>query len=459
MFSNIIRKSFNLDSEKKSYDYNCGSLLLEPNLGWSASQNQSQFVSYYLKSSPIFTALKLLSDNISSIKPVLYDRKKDKFIYEHDLLRLLNKPNPFTNGELFMTSIVNYFKLTGNIYINVIGSSKPVELEIFKPTDITIQSGSRDNYPEEYSYNSNTIGLSYKRDNKNLFVAQNGNQLGHMRNFNPYYGNNNLFGVSDLAACELEISQYLLASIHNNSLIQNQARPSGLLVYKGSTEILQDSLDEMKRDLKANLAGAANAGKATFLNGDFDWKQMSESIKDMDFATLKKQTATAIYNALKIPLPMVSPDNMTLANMDSAKFNFYDNAILPLRKTIDQFLSELLLPRYPNSENLSLTFDPASIEALRTRQVDEALKLSKSGVLTINEIRRRLGESAATEGGDEIYQPMNLVPIASDQYTDDNRDVPAKRKAVFIKTMIDGGYSEDVINKAVKEYYGNNQSA
>ncbi len=249
MFKNLIRKAYgNKSSEVKSYNYACGSLLLENSLGFAASQNQSQFIGYYFKSSPVFTALDLLSDNVSSVSPVLKDLNKDEFIYEHPLLDLLNNPNPFTDGELFMDSLVNYFKLTGNTYINIVGSGKPLELYVLKPTDITIHADSRDGYPGEYTYNSNTVGISYKRDNKNLFVSGNGNQIGHLRNFNPLYSNNNLLGVSDLAACELEISQYLLASIHNNSLIQNQSRPSGLprdpaeVVKLGAVETVKSAL-------------------------------------------------------------------------------------------------------------------------------------------------------------------------------------------------------------------------
>jgi HK97 family phage portal protein len=263
--------------------------------------------------------------------------------------------------------------------------------------------------------------------------------------FNPKYCNSNLYGTSDLAAVELEISQYILASIHNNSLLENQARPSGILTYKGAAnDITQDTVDSIKETLRSSLSGASNAGNATFLSGDFDWKQLSESIKDMDFATLKNQTATAVYNALKIPLPMVSPDNMTLANMETAKVNFYDNTILPLTRTIYDFLGSMLLERYPNSENLELTYDEACIEALEPRQVDNTLKLSQSGVLTVNEIRSQLGYEDL-EGGDTLYQPMGLAPIASDVFTDDNRQTPSQEKTIFIKTMKEAGYSDEDI--------------
>jgi HK97 family phage portal protein len=452
----MFNKIFSIDaqSEKaqlKNYDYNSGSYLCLNDALFANTSNQSEFIKYYYESSPVFTALKLIQDNVSSIKPVIKDNKKEEFIYEHPLLDLLEKPNPFISGDLFIKSFVGYFKLTGNAYLNIIGSGKPVELHVLRPTNINIQANNRDGYPQQYNYVNNDGSIIFKRDNKNKFIADNGNEIVQLMNFNPKYCNSNLYGVSDLAAVELEISQYILASIHNNSLLQNQARPSGILTYKGvANDIQQETIDAIKETLKSSLSGATNAGNATFLSGDFDWKQMSQSIKDMDFATLRQQTATAIYNALKIPLPMVSPDNMTLANMETAKVNFYDNTILPLTKTIYNFLGKALLPRYSNSENLELTFDEASIEALEPRQVDNTLKLSQSGVLTINEIRSQLGYEDL-EGGDTLYQPVGLAPIASDRFTDDNRQTPSQEKAIFIKTMKEFGYSSEDI-----EYWANN---
>jgi len=68
--------------------------------------------------------------------------------------------------------------------------------------------------------------------------------------------------------------------------------------------------------------------------------------------------------------------------------------------------------------------------------------------------------------GDIIYQPSNLVPIGTDQFTQDNIDKPTKSRsgkdmAEFIRVMqeqkdLKGGrlYSIAYINQCVKEYYG-----
>ena len=437
MFKQITKS---IDVEKKSYQVNDLSLLM---LGIYGDQNKAdlnRFVSYFYKSSPLFTAVKLIADNINAIDLVLYDSRKEEFVYEHNILQLLKNPNPFTGKSLFMEAILNNFLLTGDTFIEIIGNNKPVELNIIPSQYVTVVASPRDGYPESYRYEgSNMVSRSFKRQD-NRFIADNGNELINLRSYNPEYSSNNLRGVSYIQPIELELTQYILASIHNESILKNQGRPSGILTYKGDSAAFSgndDAQNAMKEHLQKQFSGAKNSGNTMFLGGDFDFKQLSESIKDMDFATLKLQTQISVYNALKIPLPMISPEHMSLANMDTAKLNFYDNCIIPLYTKIVNFLNEKLLVRYSNIDNLKLSYDESTIDALKPRQAETIDRISKSGVLTINELRSQLGYEDI-EGGDTIYQPLNLIPVGKDQYTADNREKPAKKamKDDFVSMLI-----------------------
>ena len=458
MFGNILSKNFsNTSASKKSFSSSSCHLIGNDSI-FNYSYRASQFIQYYLQASPVFTATNLISGKFASIAPILKDVKKNEFVTDHPVLELLKKPSPFIDSELFMTALASDYNLTGNVYLNIVGPTKPVELQLLKPQNITIQANNRDGYPERYDHNSsNSNSFSYIRDRNDKFIAENGNEIGQLRTYNPIYCSNDLFGISRFKGCELEISQYILANVHNNSLLKNQGRPSGLVTYKGNEDLDQDSINITKEIIRQAFSGAENAGKTAILNGDFDWKQMSESIKDMDFATLEDRMEKAVYKAVHVPLTYVSDEAGTRDNKVTAKLDLYDNSIIPLANRIFGFLNRVLMPRYPNSENLVLTFDQAAINELKTRQIDNALKISQSGVLTINEIRTPLGYDALTEGGDVLYQPGNLVPVASDQFTDDNRETPSKRKAIFIKIMKDGGYSDEVIKQAIDTHYGNNK--
>ena len=424
-----------------------------------ATTNPSEFINFYLEACPVFTATKMIAEAIGSIDIVLKDKNGD-FTYEHDALKLLRNPNPFVDGQLFMQELASAYLLTGNSYINIIGEKKPVELNAINPQDIIIQQDTKDGYAGEYSWNSTNTNRIYRRDYDKRFIDSQKNELLHLRSYNPKFSSSNLIGISAYAGCQLEIQQYILASVHNYSLLKNQARPSGIITYKGNNDLSQEQVDGLKSTIKNKLSGAKNAGEPAFLGGDFNWIQLSESTKDMDFPTLKKGCAEACYSAVKIPLPMISPDNMSFSNMDASKYLFYDNAVLPILKRLLKFLSVKLLSRYPNAQGLEFYFDESAIEALEARKYENAKILSQIGKYTDNEIRSITGFEAI-DGGDIIYRPANLIESGRDIYTDDNRNNPVA-KSEFIKIMKaqqhqDGGkfYTNDYIELKAKEFYGN----
>jgi len=459
MANKIFSKFF---SKKKPIEAKSWSLFQSLNGSFSYSNSSLKFSRYYVESCPVFTATKYISDAAAAIPIIIKDTKTGKFILDHPLINLINNPNPFKDGTLFKKECISFYVLTGNCYINILNSFKnePLELDSIKPSNVNIETSSQDGYPQNYTIT--TMGnstLIYSRNEKKLFYGKNDNQIIQLKDFNPDLSSTNLTGLSTFAGCQLEISQYILASIHNNSLLENQARPSGLISYKGKDALSDEQVNQVKSILNSELSGAANAGKTTFLNGEFNWTQLSQSVKDMDFPALKKSVAENIFNAAKIPLPMVTSGSMTFSNMDSAKYAFYDNAVLPVLKQYLNFMTKHILSKYKGSENLILSYDESEIEALANRKTDNTLKTSQIGILSTNELRTMIGYGALKTGGDDIYQPMNLVPIGTDAYTGYQRDAPAKAKAIFIKTMQDGGYSKEQIKKSVDNYYGNPKSS
>lgn len=157
---------------------------------------------------------------------------------------------------------------------------------------------------------------------------------------------------------------------------------------------------------------------------------------------------------------MISSQNMTFSNLDTAKYAYYDNAVLPILKRILNFLSTKLLTRYPGTEELEYYFDESAIESLEARKFENAMMASKIGILSDNEIRAMIGYEAIS-GGDVIYKPANQAPVGQDINTADNRDEPMA-KAEFIKIMKDqqkqdGGnfYTDEYIELKAKEFYGN----
>ena len=161
---------------------------------------------------------------------------------------------------------------------------------------------------------------------------------------------------------------------------------------------------------------------------------MSKTMKDMDFKELKRDVVNTIFNATRIPIPLISPEHMTLSNYAESQIAFWDNAVIPLAKRLFQEQTVFLAPR-AKEEGLQITFDESEIPTLRERQNIEKERLRNSGILTPNESRELDGYDAVANG-DELYQPNNLIIVG-----ESDNSIEAEKN--FIDLMQKQGYTAD----------------
>ncbi|MHA1347903.1 MAG: hypothetical protein ACTSO3_15990, partial [Candidatus Heimdallarchaeaceae archaeon] len=142
--------------------------------------------------------------------------------------------------------------------------------------------------------------------------------------------------------------------------------------------------------------------------------------KDMDFEKLAKRLTVAIYNKFKIPQPKVNSETMTMANLDIAQEAFYDDAVFPWLNDILSSMTLFLTPRYPDLQNLTLSYDRNTIPALESRNIEILVSKNKLNALTKNELREALGyNQISDEGVNTLYQEANLIPITQSLENDD----------------------------------------
>jgi HK97 family phage portal protein len=369
---------------------------------------------YYRTIAPLYTAINSISTESGSLNIVSYNKMSGEAEENNQLLDLLSFPNADCTQYEFMVQLVNFYKLTGNVFIIATGPvNRPaLELTVVNPVNILLELGS-DGYLEYIkvvgSHQQSTTFKRFDVDGRFRYYSDDA-EIWHIKSFNTRYGAGDPWGFSELSPIVMELEQYYEASNHNLSLLKRGARPSGAM--KTGETLTDDQYQRVQQQLDQFYSGANNAGRVMLIeSGDFI--EMSQSNKDMDFAALKTDITTTIYNSLKIPLPIVSADHSSYSNMETAKLNFYDNCVLPATRRILEELTTFLMPRYDKTSNLELRVDLDSIEALEPRRNQELLKLKDSGVLTINEMRAKL-KYEPLDGGDELYIPSNLMPVGMD---------------------------------------------
>jgi HK97 family phage portal protein len=381
------------------------------------------FYKFYQECCPVFNAINLVVDTCASINLSVKDKLQNELV-DHSVLELLKKPNPFTDGKTFLKEFLREYLVTGNAYININKVGNTTELTIISDTDIAITNNLQDNFPATYIYNG---GRTYSRTADNKFIDKIGNQIIHLRN--SKIKQRDIKGSSFLLGAQLEMNQYLEASIHNNSLLRNQCKPSKIIAIKG--QMTANAISQL-RDIFKKHSGSQATGTNLVIPHDIDIKDASISMQDLDFKNLKRDCEIAIEKCLKIPLALVVAENMTLSNLESSIPIFYDNAILPLLDNYICFLNNNLMPLFDRNNQLEFTIDISQIRPLKQRLVDDTIKVYSNNLITRNEARAEIGKEDSN-GGDIFYQPQNLVAVGNDNFTTDNRQT--SQKSFFINKM------------------------
>ena len=366
----------------------------------------------YLKNAIVYRCVNEVSKGAAAVPYLI--KAGEEVIETHPACSLLDRPNPLQSNNEFFNALFGYLLLSGNAYIlNIAGAGgAPRELHLMRPDRINIKSGSG-SLPLRYEY----VVDGRVRSVYDVDQETGASELKQIKLWNPL---DDFYGLSPMSAAAVEVDQHNLASKHNISLLNNGARPSGAVIFKprdegGFTSTLSDSQrQQLLTDLNNRFSGAHNTGRPMLLEGDFDWREMGLSPKDMDFINLKHMSATDIAMCFGVPSQLVGvPDAQTYANVAEARLALYEETIIPYLRKIESDLNEWLMPLF--DERLYFCYDIDRIPALaerRRRTYENITQAVANGIISRNEAREQIGLSPV-EGGDALYISANLFPLGS----------------------------------------------
>ncbi|MFA6218948.1 MAG: phage portal protein [Erythrobacter sp.] len=248
--------------------------------------------------------------------------------------------------------------LHGNAYVQVVkdGAGLPVELFPLRPERVQVVAGE-DGWPCAYRYvladRTLTIAITDEDGWPNMI---------HLKGFHP---TDDHYGAGSLAAAAPAVAIHNAASEWNRALLANAARPSGALVYDAgdAAGLSADQFERLKGELQAAFQGGGNAGRPMLLEGGLDWKAMSLSPADMDFATLKAAAARDIALAFGVPPMLLGlPGDNTYANYREASRALWRLTLLPLLGKILDGLHAGLADWFAEAPQVDLDRIPALAE-------------------------------------------------------------------------------------------------
>ena len=191
------------------------------------------------------------------------------------------------------------------------------------------------------------------------------------------------------------------SSAWNKALLDNSARPSGALVYAGGSgeRLTEAQFERLKAELSDSHTGAAAAGRPLLLEGGLDWKPMSLTPAEMDFAEGKHAAAREIALAFGIPPHLLGiPGDNTYSNYKEANAAFWRTAVAPLAERAARALSAWLGPLFDGA-----VFQPDldRAPALSAERSELWARLDGASFLTQDEKRRMAGLGVADDGSAE----------------------------------------------------------
>jgi HK97 family phage portal protein len=449
---------FNRIFQKQSQAANIVSLT-SPKEAISSPRNFQGFTKEgYKKNVVVFRCINLIADSVSSIPHILYkvNGKKKTEIESHFLLDLINQPNPSQDKESFFKSLISYYSLTGNSYIEkIMIGSKPKELYSLRPDRMEIMPG-KNGMPSAYIFKIGSESYSYPVD----FVTGE-SDIKHLKTFNP---NDDWLGMSPIEAMASDVDIVNAMNLWNLSLLQNSGRPSGALIYKpdqGPSSLNPNQRETLKKEIEEKISGARNSGRPLLLDGGFTWQEMSLSPDEMDFLNSKDVSEKDIALGFGVPGQLVGiKDSQTFANFEQARAIFYEDTAVPIAKMLYRGLNNWLVKRVDPS--LSLEPDLNAIEALSVRKMEKWDKISNANFLTVDEKRMEIGYGnyqPNENAGSKILVNQGLITL--EMATDDSFDEasPTEEEEPEIEEEDDKSLKKKIVILDGKQFNLNSQRA
>lgn len=379
---------------------------------------------FYDTAAPVATAIDWINDEFKTLQLTLTNNKT--VVPTAPILDKLKQPNDDMVQEEFLEAYGAFYLICNEVYLLATGNvnQPPAEINVISPEYVTVYCGE-DGLINKIALQQLGIGqeIFYRSEKGYRFYnkAQD-REIWQVKGFSAI--NNDTYslsaansssltqsrGRSKLSSIHKEINQYLEVATHNLSILSNGMIPSGTIEIPDGAILSDDQFTRLRTQVINFYSGSENAGKALILDNGMKFTPLSLKTKDMDFKNLSEQVETKIFNRYKVPLPLVRADNMTLANMETAKLNLYDNCVVPLAGRLLRELTNFLAPRYNLKPNDLITAALDCIPALKTRHLTEMKLRKDTGIYKPNELRSIDGLEDV-DNGDAVYQDYKLVPL------------------------------------------------
>ena len=371
-----------------------------------AGKQSPNYVSIsYLRNSDVFTAVKVVSQDIAT-NPIKLISDEDNVISD-DLNYLLNvKPNETMTAWTFKFALAANLLLSGNAYARIYRDKQgnPVELRLIKPSWVTI-----------YRDESDVLTYKINDDDAREYDLVSADILHY-----KYFSTNGIVGISPLHSLRNEVE----VQDSGNRMLMNFFN-SGLH-SRGTLKIDKaDLAPEAAKAIKNKFIASNNDDTGvTVLDTTMDYTQIEVDTSVLKLINSNQYSTKQIAKALSIPTSKLG--------IESAHTSVVQENLDYIQNSLDHYFSvfnsenNVKLLDFKDRLKLHFEFDVSRLLKLDTKtNIEESIKMWQNGGINHDEYRKRLGYQPDSDQH-HYYVMSNYIPLDEAHLTLKGGDMNAK---------------------------------
>ena len=353
---------------------------------------------------------------------------------DHPVQALFDAPNTAMDGGEFVALLILYMGFAGH-----------VPIEVVRPNGGGVIGARRNRSGFElWLHNPGPWRIVANPDRTikgYLWLVRSGadltwqpDQMTYLRWPNP---NDEWYGQGHISAIRQAVMAEEYAALRDKTFERNLGVPPGVLSF--DLPLGEPQAAEIQKRWQAAVGGYRNAGKVAVLGARGTYTPVALNARDAEWLAQRLNRVEIIAGAWGMPLPLIRMQDATFNNVAEARSELWEGTLQPRLNRIARMLTWKLLPLI-TSERLVARFDYAQIEALGENDLQAAKtagEWSKTGAVTVNEVRTRLGLAAHPDVsiGERLIVPTKLALQSSEDVTAPPEPVrptsePVSRKAL-----------------------------
>lgn len=365
-------------------------------------------------SSAVMACLNYIVRTYPEAPPMVWELSPDgeeEMVADHELLRLLQRPNPYYSGPALLGATLMDYELGGDAYWAKVRRSRTGSLaELWwLPASTMEPKGDENTFITHYEYR---VGARVARLEPEDVV--------HFRNgLDP---ENPRKGRSPLACVLAEVFSDEEAASFTASLLRNMGVP-GIII---SPELGEKDLGPTDAEAKATKeyvfeqTTGANRGKPLVMKGQTRVQQFGFSPEQMNLKDIRRVPEERISAVIGIPAIVAGLgaglDRSTFANMAEAREMAYESKIIPTQRLFGEEIRFQLLPDFGDDPHtMRVGHDLRKVRVLQEDENKLMERLAagvKAGFIEVGEARTATGYEARP--GDAIFlRPLAVIEVPS----------------------------------------------